>query len=204
MKTMYIDEVGYSSIAGPVLSCAVILEDSEPLFQVKDSKQITKKKREVLYQDLVKIPHAFGTASPKKIKSMNIHWARYESMRIAAERVLKIENANKAIIDGKFIVPNLDIEQEAVIKADEKYWQCSCASILAKVKRDNVMANLAKIEKYSHYKWEKNVGYYTKDHRDGIIKCGPTPLHRTNFAFFQYALYCRQLPKAKALGLVPK
>lgn len=190
MNIAYVDEVGYGSIAGPVLTCAVISQENAPLIKgVKDSKKLTRKKREELYEELSKLPHAFGTASPKKIEEMNIFWARFLAMKRAIDK-LKDYKINKIIVDGNFEIPNVDISQEAIIKADEKIWQVGAASILAKVKRDNVMADLAKIEKYSHYGWETNAAYYTPVHRLGIVEYGPTTLHRNNFGYFQYSLFC--------------
>ncbi len=101
------------------------------------------------------------------------------------ERGIKIE---KVIVDGKFEIPDLDIPQEAIIKADDKLWQVGAASIIGKVHRDSLMAKLTGFEPYSHYDWENNAGYYTPKHRMGIILHGPSDLHRRKFVYFKYCL----------------
>ena len=190
MNIAYVDECGMASIAGPVLACAIVLPPNTPPIQgVKDSKKLTKKKREELYEELIKLPHAFGTASPKSIETLNIFHARFLAMRRALNK-MKDYNITKVIVDGKFEIPGIDIPQEALIKADEKMWEVGAASILAKVKRDRVMAELAKVDKYKPYDWPSNAGYYSPKHRLGIIKHGPTTLHRENFGYFQYCLFC--------------
>jgi len=192
MNIVYVDEVGYGSIAGPVLACAVISRADAPLIKgVKDSKKLSKKKREELYKYLsVVLPHAFGTASPKKIEEMNIFWARFLAMKRAVDKLKENHRIDKIIVDGNYEIPNVDIQQEAVIKADETIWQVGAASILAKVMRDSVMAMLATVEKFSYYDWEQNAGYYSPKHRLGVIEHGPTTLHRENFGYFQYCLFC--------------
>jgi ribonuclease HII len=194
MSIVYVDEVGYSSIFGPVLAAAVAIDQNfKKIDGVNDSKKLTKKKREKLYPILQnKLIYDFGSASPKKVERLNIFYARYEAMRIAVFRLFKRGvKIDKVIVDGKYIIPNLvDIKQEAVIKADEIYWQVGAASILAKVKRDNLISRLSSIKVYSYYDLQNNAGYYTPKHRMGIILHGPTDLHRKNFAYFKYCLFC--------------
>lgn len=192
---VFVDEVGCSPIAGPVLACAVAVSDStKPIPGVIDSKKVSKKKREDLFCELEKLDHAFGSASPAKIRRMNIHYAKLDSMRIAVERLLRAGiKIDKVIVDGSFKIPGLSLPQEAIIKADAKFWQCGAASILAKVKRDYTMTKLAKIEKYSYYDWENNAGYFVEQtHKWGIVKFGGTSLHRNNFGYYQYCLFCRR------------
>jgi len=191
MKTIYVDEVGCASIAGPVLTCAVAIEHGAPRIDgVNDSKKLTKKKREKLYPIIKdQVDYAFGLASLEEIETLNVFWARHEAMKRAIKSLMERGiRPKKVIVDGKFTLPGLDVEQEAVIKADEKFWQVGAASILAKVKRDTAMANATKIKRYSHYDWENNAGYYTPKHRLGIILHGPSDLHRKSFSFFKYCL----------------
>ena len=191
MVKVYVDEVGCASIAGPVLVCAVAVADSESKIEgVGDSKQLSKKKREELFPILENnLEHVFAISTPERIEEINIHWAKYEAMKNAVEElVARGIKVSKVIVDGKFEIPDLDIEQEAIVKADDKLWQVGAASILAKVKRDNLMAELAKEIKYSYYDWENNAGYYSPNHREGIILCGPCDLHRKKFAYFRYCL----------------
>lgn len=192
---VFCDEVGFGSLAGPVLTCAVAADPNHPPIKgVKDSKQLSKQKREDLYVKIIEeVDYEFGAASPKRIEEMNIHYARYYAMKLAVEKLVKRGiQPDKVIVDGKFPIPDLDLNQEPVIKADEKYWLCGAASILAKVKRDSVMANLAKVEKYSHYDWQNNAAYYTPAHREGIILHGPTKLHRYNFDYTKYCIFCHE------------
>jgi ribonuclease HII len=192
MKLCFIDEVGVSSIAGPVMVCAVAVpEDMAPIPGVNDSKKLSKKKREelfpILQSDLI---HEFGSACPKKIERLNIHWAKLDAMRIAVEKLLRMGiDIDKVVVDGSFTIPGLTIRQEAVVKADAKFWQCGAASILAKVKRDRMMTELATLQKYSYYDWQNNAGYYTPAHRLGIVLHGPTMLHRRNFDYFKYCMF---------------
>jgi len=195
MKVIYVDEVGYAAIAGPVVTCAVAIDINENKINgIRDSKKLSKKQREELYPLLMQnYEHAFGASSPRTIEKLNIHWARYEAMRKAIDKLLRRGvKAEEVIVDGKFEIPNLSktITQKPVIKADDKFWEVGAASILAKVRRDNAMTALAKIEKYSHYDWENNAGYYTPKHKDGVILHGPTTLHRKNFGYFKYCLFC--------------
>jgi len=192
---VYVDEVGCASIAGPVMTCAVAVEDDHVQIPgVKDSKQLSKKRRETLYPIIAsQVQYAFGSASPQKIERMNIHWAKLAAMRIAVERLAKAGvEIEKVIVDGGFVIPDLTYPQEAVVKADALFWQCGAASILAKVKRDGVMTELGKREKYSHFSWHTNAGYYSDAHRDGIILYGPTELHRKNFEYFKYCMACHR------------
>lgn len=192
MKVIYVDEVGYGAIAGPVITCAVAIDKNESKIDgIKDSKKLTREKREILYPLLKQnYQHSFGSASPHTIEKLNIHWARYLAMKRAIEKLLINVESKMVIVDGKFEIPDLSISQQAVIKADDKYWEVGAASILAKVYRDNVMKKLSKINKYSYYGWETNAGYYTPKHKDGIILHGPTSLHRKNFNYFKYCLFC--------------
>jgi len=186
---IYVDEVGYGAIAGPVLVCAVALsDDAIKVPGVKDSKQLSKKKREALYDKLKHIPHQFAIATPELVIELNLHYARYDAMKRAVERFVGL-NIEEVVVDGKFTIPNLHLPQKAVIKGDAKYWQIGAASILAKVKRDRFMASITSLSEYSHYDWENNSGYYTPNHRDGIIKHGLTDWHRENHKYVQYSSF---------------
>lgn len=195
---IFLDEVGCASIASSVLVCGLALPTETSRLDIKgikDSKKLSRKQRDELFpQILSQVHYAFGSASPKKIAEKNLHYAKYEAMKIAvlklARQGIKIE---KIIVDGKFTIPNLEYNQEAIVKADSLVWGVAAASILAKVKRDNMMTQLSQIEKYSHYGWETNAGYFTfPEHRNGIAKFGPTDLHRKGFEYFKYCLFCRK------------
>jgi len=191
MVNVYVDEVGMSSIAGDLIVGAVAVDENEkpPISGIRDSKKLTKKTREKLSVELMKLPHSIKSGSVKNILDYNVFYARFLAMKEAVldfiNRGIKIK---KVIVDGKFIIPDLDIEQEAVIKADAKFWQTGAASIIAKVHRDNMMEELSKTDIYSYYGFENNAGYYSPTHRLGIVLHGPCDIHRTQFMYFKYCM----------------
>lgn len=191
MAICYVDEVGCASIAGPAVVCAVTMKPGRKKIEgVKDSKQLSKTRRNMLAPELTKaLNFSLKQASVDRIAEINIHWAKYEAMK---EAVLELVEGGieitKVIVDGKFVIPDLDIPQEAVVKADDKFWETGAASIIAKVHRDNMMAKLTAFEPYSHYDWENNAGYYSPKHRLGIVLHGPCDLHRKKFVYFKYCM----------------
>lgn len=204
MKICGVDEVGCASIAGPVFTCAVIIDsDLKQIPGVKDSKLLTKKKMNELFPKIIETvdAYSFGAATVKEIEGLNIHYAKFLAMKRAVQKIRRRNKIDRLIIDGGFKIPNLnDIKQEAIPKADKKFWEVSCASILAKVTRDKLMANLAK--RYPYYGWETNAGYYSPKHREGVILHGPTVYHRKNFEYFKYCLFCHEeLKKVKEDGM---
>jgi ribonuclease HII len=196
MKICALDEVGCASIAGPVFVCAVIIDTSvHPIAGIGDSKVLSRKKRESLFPLIVDRvdDFAYGAAGPRKIEKINIHHAKYLAMRQAVEKLLRRGNKiDRTIVDGGFTIPGLPlyINQEAHPKADKNFWEVSAASILAKVTRDNLLSRLAKRKDLGYYKWESNAGYYTEEHRVGVILHGPTPYHRKTFGFYKYCMFC--------------
>jgi len=196
MKICAVDEVGVSSIAGPVFVCAVIVDTTtKSVPGVADSKKLTKAKREKLFPFLKEVvdDFSYGAASHQKIEEINIHNAKFLAMRQAVERLLRRGNRiDRTIVDGGFTIPGLPlfINQEAHPKADQNFWEASTASILAKVTRDRLMTRLAR--RYPHYDWESNAGYYSPKHRDGIAVHGPSPHHRRTFGYFRYCLFCHE------------
>lgn len=187
----YVDECGVSSIAGPVVACAIIVEENAEKFNkyITDSKKLSKSKRESLSPILEeRLNFSIKQSSVERIEEINIHWAKYEAMRNAVLELNDNFNISKVIVDGSFLIPNLDIPQEAVVKADEKYWETGAASIIGKVYRDNLMKELTQQEQYSHYDWENNAGYFTIPHSVGIVQHGPSDLHRRKFVYFKYCM----------------
>jgi len=188
MRICGVDEVGYSSIAGPVFACAAVLDSSIPYINgVADSKTLSRKRREEL-NPLIreKAVFAFGAAGPREIERINIYWARYRAMERAVKALLRRRvRIDLVLVDGNRTIPDLPdwIRQEARPKADADFWEVSCASILAKVARDNLMTVLAR--RYPGYGWETNCGYHSPAHRKGIILGGPTPFHRRTFSLFK-------------------
>ena len=172
-----IDEAGRGPLAGPVVAAAVILPEGVELPGVNDSKKITEKKREVLF-DFVKeraLAYGIGQASEQEIDEINILQATFLAMRRAVE-ALDIP-ADFALVDGNRI-QGLDIPAETVIGGDGKVLSIA-ASILAKVTRDRYMREMA--QTYPEYGFEKHKGYGTKAHYAAIEQYGICPLHRRTF-----------------------
>ena len=178
LKIAGVDEVGRGCLAGPVFAAAVILNEKINKTFIKDSKKISFKKR-ILISNYIKKNsiYAVGTASVKEINDLNILEASLLSMRRALEN-LKYK-PSFAYIDGLFAPKNTSIKCKTFVKGDEKIACISAASIIAKVSRDYFMIQLSK--KYSKYAWDKNFGYGTKDHFQGLKKFGVTSHHRKSF-----------------------
>ena len=175
--TAGVDEVGRGCIAGPVVSAAVIFKKGINLKLLKDSKKIPFKKREKISEHIKKNSYyAIGIASVKEILNLNILQASLLSMRRALEK-LKIK-PGLTLIDGNFAPAGLK-NYQTIINGDEKIKVISAASIIAKVYRDKFMIKLS--EKYSNYAWERNFGYGTKAHLEGLKNFGVTSHHRKGF-----------------------
>lgn len=179
-----VDEVGRGPWAGPVVSAAVVFKTrnlpDDLALQINDSKKLSAKKREDLVDRLLTSEvciWSIAEASVEEIDTLNIRQATFLSMERA---VIKLGyDLDVALIDGNAI-PKLTCKAIPVIKGDQQSLSIAAASILAKVYRDNLMADFAKT--YPGFGWETNMGYGTKDHQNGLAKLGPTPLHRTSFA----------------------
>ena len=173
-----IDEAGRGPLAGPVVAAAVILPEDIQLPGVNDSKKITEKKREILF-DFVKehaLAYGIGEASETEIDEINILQATFLAMRRAVE-ALQIP-ADYALVDGNRI-QGLPVPAETVIGGDGKVLSIAAASILAKVTRDRYMRDMA--AQYPEYSFEKHKGYGTKAHYAAIEQYGICPLHRKTF-----------------------
>ena len=172
-----VDEVGRGCIAGPVVAAAVILRESINLKILKDSKKISFNKREEIANHIKHNSYyAIGIASVDEILNLNILQASLLSMKRAIDRLAL--KPGLTLIDGKFAPKGLK-NYKTIIKGDEKIKVISAASIIAKVYRDKFMINLAK--KFSNYAWERNFGYGTKAHLEGLKKFGITSHHRKGF-----------------------
>ena len=177
MITAGVDEVGRGCLAGPVVSAAVILKKGIDLKLLRDSKKISFKKREEISEHIKKNScYAIGIASVEEILNLNILQASLLSMSRAIEK-LKIK-PGLTLIDGNFAPVGLK-NCKTIINGDEKIKVISAASIIAKVYRDKFMIKLS--EKYSNYAWERNFGYGTKAHLEGLKKFGVTSHHRKGF-----------------------
>ena len=177
MITAGVDEVGRGCLAGPVVSAAVVLKKSINLNLLKDSKKISFNKREEASEHIKKNSYyALGIASVEEILNLNILQASLLSMKRAIEK-LEIE-PGITLIDGNFAPRGLK-NYKTIINGDEKIKVISAASIIAKVYRDKFMIRLSK--KFSNYAWDRNFGYGTKAHFEGLKKYGVTSHHRKGF-----------------------
>lgn len=173
-----VDEAGRGPLAGPVCAAAVILPEGVIIEGVNDSKKLSEKKRESLF-DVIReqaLSYSIAYATVDEIEEINILNATMLAMRRAIDG-LEI-NADYAMIDGNKIPP-IDIDAECIVKGDAKSMSIACASILAKVSRDRLLYKYA--EEYPMYGFDKHKGYGTKVHREAILKYGPCPYHRKSF-----------------------
>ena len=173
-----VDEAGRGPLAGPVCAAAVILPPGKIIEGVNDSKKLSEKKREALFEVIKAeaISYAIAYASVEEIESMNILNATMLAMKRAVEG-LPVK-ADFAMIDGNRL-PKLDIDAEYVIKGDAKSMSVACASILAKVSRDRLLYEYAK--EFPQYGFDKHKGYGTKLHREALLQYGPCSYHRLSF-----------------------
>jgi len=172
-----VDEVGRGCLAGPVVSAAVILKKSIDLSLLKDSKKITFKNREKVSEHIKNNSlYSIGVASVNEILNLNILQASLLSMKRAIERLTV--KPGLTLIDGNFAPKGLK-NYKTIINGDEKIKVISAASIIAKVYRDHFMIKLSK--KFSNYAWDRNFGYGTKAHLEGLKKFGVTSHHRKGF-----------------------
>lgn len=173
-----VDEAGRGPLAGPVCAAAVILPEGVIIDGVNDSKKLSEKKRESLF-DVIReqaLSYSIAYATVDEIEEINILNATMLAMRRAIDG-LDIK-ADYAMIDGNKIPP-LDVDAECIVKGDAKSMSIACASILAKVSRDRLLYKYA--EEYPMYGFDKHKGYGTKVHREAILKYGPCPYHRKSF-----------------------
>lgn len=173
-----VDEAGRGPLAGPVCAAAVILPKGMIIEGVNDSKKLTEKKREALFDVICNsaLAYSIAFAEVEEIEEVNILRATMNTMKRAVEG-LNIK-ADFAYIDGN-TMPPVDIDGECIVKGDAKSMSVACASILAKVSRDRLMLKYA--EMYPRYSFEKHKGYGTKVHVEALKEYGPCPIHRMSF-----------------------
>lgn len=173
-----IDEVGRGPLAGPVVAGAVILPKDDMILYLNDSKKLSEKKREMLYDEIMNraVATGIGMASPARIDEINILQATYEAMRMAIDN-LKVRP--DILLNDAVTIPQVDILQVPIIKGDAKSISIAAASIIAKVTRDRLMVEYDKV--LPGYDFASNKGYGTKAHIAGLKELGPTPIHRRSF-----------------------
>ena len=173
-----IDEVGRGPLAGPVVAAAVILPKDCQILYVNDSKQLSAKKREELYDEIMEkaVSVGIGLVSHERIDEINILQATYEAMRMAIGK-LKVEPA--VLLNDAVTIPQVSIKQVPIIKGDAKSMSIAAASIIAKVTRDRLMEQLD--EAYPGYDFKGNKGYGSAKHIEGLKNLGPCPIHRRTF-----------------------
>ena len=174
-----IDEAGRGPLAGPVYAAAVILPIGLEIKGLNDSKKISEKKREQLFDVICEnaVSYSIGIATEKEIDEINILNATFLAMHRAVEG-LNIK-PDYALIDGNQYPKIPMLTEETVVKGDAKSMSIAAASILAKVSRDRFM--LEKAKEYPQYQFEKHKGYGTKLHYEMLTKFGPSPIHRLSF-----------------------
>lgn len=173
-----IDEVGRGPFAGPVVAGAVILPKNCDILYINDSKKLSEKVRERLYDEIMEkaVSVAIGIVSPERIDEINILQATYEAMRQA---VSKLDPSPDLLLNDAVTIPGVDIMQVPIIKGDAKSISIGAASIVAKVTRDRMMVDYDK--EYPGYGFAQNAGYGTKEHRNALKRLGPCPIHRRSF-----------------------
>tara|TARA_B100001287_G_C22502708_1_gene444422 strand:- start:90 stop:650 length:561 start_codon:yes stop_codon:yes gene_type:complete len=174
-----VDEVGRGSLIGPVYAAAVILNKSIDKKLLKDSKSITKSRREVLSKYIKKNSlWAIGKTSVKEIEKFNILQASLLAMKRAIKKLKK--KPSLVLIDGNTLPEIKNYKLKSIIKGDQKEPSISAASIIAKVTRDKMITRLGK--KFRGYYWDQNYGYGTKQHLKAIKNLGITKHHRKTFS----------------------
>lgn len=173
-----IDEVGRGPLAGPVVAGAVILPKECDILYINDSKKLSEKKREELYDVIMEkaVAVGLGYSSPERIDEINILQATYEAMR---EAIKKLEIVPDILLNDAVTIPKVDIIQVPIIKGDAKSISIGAASIVAKVTRDRLMTEYDKV--FPEYGFASNKGYGSGAHIEAIKKYGPSPIHRKTF-----------------------
>lgn len=173
-----VDEVGRGPLAGPVVTAAVILPKDFSLIGVDDSKKLSEKRREELFEQIKEaaICYAIGRREPDRIDEINILEATKEAM---ADAINSLSVKPQHVLIDALTLKSVDIPQTGIIKGDATSVSIAAASILAKVTRDREMVEMGKL--YPGYSFESNKGYGTAAHYEGLKKLGPCPIHRNSF-----------------------
>ena len=173
-----IDEVGRGPLAGPVVASAVILPKDCDILYINDSKKLSEKKREMLYDEIMEkaVAVGIGIVGPERIDEINILQATYEAMR---EAISKLSVQPDLLLNDAVKIPGVTLPQVSIIKGDAKSASIGAASIIAKVTRDRMMVEYDSI--FPEYGFAANKGYGTAIHIAALKELGPTPIHRRSF-----------------------
>ncbi len=173
-----IDEVGRGPFAGPVVAGAVILPKDCDILYINDSKQLSEKKREELYDIIMEkaVATGIGMAGPQRIDEINILQATYEAMR---EAIGKLSVKPDLLLNDAVTIPMVDIKQIPIVKGDARSISIGAASIIAKVTRDRLMVEYDKM--MPEYHFAANKGYGSQEHIEALKTYGPSPIHRASF-----------------------
>mgnify|MGYP002860199586 CR=1 FL=1 len=173
-----IDEAGRGPLAGPVVAGAVILPADEKILYLNDSKQLSAAKRDELYDVIFSrsVSASVGIVDHDRIDAINILCATYEAMRLA---IMNLSKKPDILLNDAVTIPGIDIKQVPIIKGDAKSCSIAAASIIAKVTRDRIMAEMDK--QYPEYGFAQNKGYGSAAHIEAIRKYGPCKIHRRTF-----------------------
>ena len=173
-----IDEAGRGPLAGPVAAGAVILPKDCQILYLNDSKKLSEKKRELLYDEIMEkaVAVGIGAVSPEKIDEINILQATYQAMR---EAIAGLKVQPGLLLNDAVTIPGVEIPQVPIVKGDAKSLSIAAASIMAKVTRDHLKLQLDQI--YPQYHFAKHKGYGTKLHYEMLDRYGPCPAHRRTF-----------------------
>ncbi|KUJ78170.1 ribonuclease HII [Ruegeria marisrubri] len=186
LRVAGVDEVGRGPLAGPVVAAAVILNPEDIPAGLNDSKKLTAKRREALNQILLERAEvSVAEASVEEIDKLNILRASHLAMERAVAAMDPVPDY--LLIDGNLIPAGLSLPAQAVVKGDAKSVSIAAASIVAKIRRDRVMVDLA--QQHPGYGWETNAGYPSKQHREALQNLGVTPHHRRSFKPVHNILY---------------
>lgn len=180
-----VDEAGRGPLAGDVYAAAVIFDENTLIDGLNDSKKLSEKKRELLFDEIKEkaVSYCIATASVEEIEAYNILNATFWAMKRAVQGLSVVPET--AFVDGNRIPPDMPCGVQTLVKGDGLSASIAAASILAKVSRDRYMKEIA--EKYPEYQFEKHKGYGTKLHNELILRYGPSPVHRMSFLRKLYA-----------------
>lgn len=177
-----LDEAGRGPLAGPVVAAAVVLDPEAKIYELDDSKKLSKKKREALFSKInARAKVGIGKASSSEIDKYNIREATFAAMKRAVKDLLpKLDkNPDILLVDGNAVIPELTVAQKSIINGDADVNAIAAASIIAKVTRDNIIFEYA--EKFPQYNFKSNKGYGTAEHIAALEKYGSSPIHRKSF-----------------------